>query len=99
SRKGEATFFEPNDGSCGGKYGDMKTGLVALSDKLMKGKSPNTEYCGRTIQITRGGKVATAVVADTCPECPEGNIDLDLQTFEKLGTEDEGRIPVTWCFV
>ncbi|KAJ3333731.1 hypothetical protein HDU76_004543 [Blyttiomyces sp. JEL0837] len=40
-----------------------------------------------------------AVVADECPECPPGALDLSPTLFGKLAPLDEGVIPITWTEV
>jgi expansin (peptidoglycan-binding protein) len=49
--------------------------------------------CGQKLVITNDitGKTYTAKVADECPTCDEGSLDMSIALFEKLGgTRDEG---------
>ncbi|RKP14975.1 RlpA-like double-psi beta-barrel-protein domain-containing protein-containing protein, partial [Piptocephalis cylindrospora] len=97
--KGMITFFTPDDGACGMDDKDPNMGTIAISEKLFGDTShPNTKYCGRKVSITSShGKTVTALIRDACPSCDEGHLDLDLDTFKKLGcTEDEGEADVTW---
>lgn len=41
----------------------------------------------------------TATVADTCPGCEWGAIDLSEAAFLQLGTLDQGVLPLSWHYV
>ena len=49
--------------------------------------------CGRTMKGTApNGKSVTVKVADTCPGCAPGSVDLTPAAFKKLASLDVGRI-------
>ena len=44
------------------------------------------------------GKSVTATVADLCPGCGAGGVDLTPVAFEQLADLSVGRIEVTWDY-
>ena len=55
--------------------------------------------CGRQMVVSVGGKSVTVTVADTCPSCAPGSVDLSPAAFHKLAPSEEGSLfPVTWSF-
>ncbi|KAK0526229.1 hypothetical protein OC834_000105 [Tilletia horrida] len=96
SYSGDATYYYQYGvaGSCGVYHADSDV-IVALSSSQM---SP--DLCGRTIRVSRPGyNDIYPTVADTCPGCGYGSIDLSTGAFDQIGAEAEGRIQVTWDFV
>lgn len=91
---GQATWFQQNGnpGHCG-QYNSDSTKLVALPSAIYD----NGSHCGKTVRITRvdTGKTVDAIVADSCPTCPNSNGDLDLSVgaFNSLGSPGEGVLP------
>jgi hypothetical protein len=75
---GIATFFTQNGnaGNCGQVHQDSEH-VVALPTSTYA----NGAHCGKKIAIVDRdtGKSATAIVADSCPTCPDPN-SLDLST-------------------
>ena len=45
------------------------------------------------------GKRITIRVADRCPECPPGAIDLSREAFTRLAPAITGRIDITWRLI
>ncbi|EFR04248.1 Mrsp1 [Nannizzia gypsea CBS 118893] len=85
-------------GSCGAVHGDGDY-IVALGPHYMKG--PNSPYCGRRIfaKNTNTGKSVTVTVADTCPTCGPGDVDLALGPWKALtNNAAPGVFPVSWHF-
>ncbi|GAA5907833.1 RlpA-like double-psi beta-barrel domain-containing protein [Sporobolomyces salmoneus] len=96
SYSGQATFYSQggNAGSCGQVNGDYSA-IVALNAVQMNGSQ-----CGQwvTIKNTQNGKTVSAKVADTCPGCSYGSLDLSMGVFASLGDYDQGVLPITWSF-
>ncbi|KAI9219758.1 hypothetical protein BC828DRAFT_406410 [Blastocladiella britannica] len=97
-KRGEATFYNPGGGygSCGNLLQDTQL-VVAL---------PAVDYasgaaiCGSCVKISYGGSSVSATVADKCPECATGDVDMTPAVFTALfgaGSASRGRIAgVTW---
>ncbi|EGG01149.1 uncharacterized protein MELLADRAFT_79073 [Melampsora larici-populina 98AG31] len=99
---GWATFFtqEGRPGACGQVHKDSDT-IVALDFRRYGNLDEISQYCNRTVQITRisTGKTITATVADACPTCKNKNsLDLSEGAFQKLATKDEGMVSIKWKF-
>lgn len=99
---GWATFFtqEGRPGACGQVHKDSDT-IVALDFRRYGNMDEISQYCNRTVQITRisTGKTITATVADACPTCKNKNsLDLSEGAFQKLATKDEGMVSIKWKF-
>ena len=71
---GRATFYSQGGaaGSCG-NYASDSDYVVAVNAAQM-----NSGWCGKTVKVTNtaNGKSITATVADTCPGCGYGSLDL-----------------------
>ncbi|GAA5885069.1 hypothetical protein JCM16303_006389 [Sporobolomyces ruberrimus] len=94
---GQATFYSQGGsaGSCGSVAGDYDM-VVAMSSSF----GGYNQYCGRTVNIrnTQNGKTISARVADTCPGCGYGSLDLSMGAFGALGSYDQGVLPISWSF-
>lgn len=97
---GDITFYDAGLGSCGWTTDGSSEYVVALSHLLIGEKSNDNPYCGRMIEVTRGGKSVKAKVVDKCMGCAHDNVDLSRVAFNELAHEDEGRVPgCSWRFV
>ncbi|GAA6023688.1 hypothetical protein JCM11491_005273 [Sporobolomyces phaffii] len=98
SYSGQATWFtqDGNPGSCG-KWNNDNTPLVALNQAMVNsmGNKCNSYV---TIRNSNNGKTVRAVVADTCPGCGWGSLDLSLGAFKAIGDLNAGVLPITWSF-
>ncbi|CEH17191.1 barwin-like endoglucanase [Ceraceosorus bombacis] len=96
---GDGTFYATGLGACGWTNKDSDY-IVAVSQDLYNtfGLSNDSKVCGRKITAHRGSKSVTVTVSDACPGCAWGSLDFSPAAFKALGTEDEGRIPITWTF-
>ncbi|VDB89363.1 unnamed protein product [Peniophora sp. CBMAI 1063] len=96
---GQATFYyqEGGFGSCGQQNSDSAL-IAALSAADI---APGGGDCGRRIEIvnTANGKSVVAAVEDTCPGCPSHSLDLSVATFDAIGDESSGIIPIEYKFL
>ncbi|ODN92817.1 hypothetical protein L198_05613 [Cryptococcus wingfieldii CBS 7118] len=62
----------------------------------------DSDHCGDTVTITNteNGNTATARVADECPGCDSGSLDMSPGLFGALNDDDydEGVFAITWSF-
>ncbi|BGP29342.1 hypothetical protein JCM10296v2_001081 [Rhodotorula toruloides] len=95
---GKATYYYQYGvaGSCGNNNSDDSY-IIALSYTQVDGGS----HCGQKVQITNtaNGQSIEATVADTCPGCQWGSIDLSVAAFKALGSLDSGVLPIQWSYV
>jgi hypothetical protein len=101
---GDMTYYTPGLGSCGETNTDSDS-IVALAEDMMLANwpSPNNPnanpLCGKSITISWQGKTATATIADTCPGCANGGLDLTPSLFQEFAPLSEGRLTgMTWSF-
>jgi hypothetical protein len=87
------TFYNAetgNAGSCGS--------LILNSDFIVAVNliQMDPSLCYQKIQITYAGKTATATVADSCPACPMGGLDLTEGLFSFFAPHSVGVIYGDW---
>lgn len=89
---GQATYFyqNGNPGSCGNWNSDDAV-IVAVNSAQM-----NSGLCGQPVWIQHNGKTIQATVADTCPTCDSGSLDLSVGAFQQLSGLDAGMVPINW---
>ncbi|BGP36343.1 hypothetical protein JCM10449v2_000243 [Rhodotorula kratochvilovae] len=94
---GKGTWFTQNGvaGSCGKKNSDS-TLLVAMNSPQVSGG----KHCGRYVTLTNtaNGKSVRALVADECPGCAYGSLDLSTAAFKAISNLDAGVIPIKWTW-
>jgi rare lipoprotein A (peptidoglycan hydrolase) len=90
ANNGMATWYRQNGnaGSCGQFHSDDDH-VVALR---------SGSHCGDRVTIQHNGKTTHATVADTCPTCGDGQIDLSRGAFGALADYSQGEIDITWWF-
>lgn len=101
---GKATFYdtEMSQGNCGwwSTNGDH---IVALNTAQYGNTDEVSHYCGRLLRVVnkQNGKVRHAVVADSCPTCEAGDLDMSKGLFADLngGNMDEGIFPIEWSVI
>ncbi|KAE8231475.1 hypothetical protein CF326_g3508 [Tilletia indica] len=94
THRGIATWYgQQSRGACGQWHvnSDM---IVAISGNHFK-----MSMCGRTVAVTSRGKTIYAKVADECPGCPSGSLDISRGMFKKYANLDVGVLPISWRFV
>ncbi len=100
---GEMTYY--NDvgyGACGTPIDASSQYLVAVSYQWWTAANPNNDpLCsGISVQVTYGGKTLTLPVADKCPTCDAGHIDLSQPAFAEFAPLGTGVVTgITWQFV
>ncbi|CCO33209.1 hypothetical protein BN14_07282 [Rhizoctonia solani AG-1 IB] len=90
---GDATWFYPGLGACGGTNNQWEH-VVALNSPQWN----NGANCWRSITIQANGKQVPAAIVDLCPECAWGSLDLAPALFQQFASLDAGRIGITWWF-
>jgi len=93
-QSGEATYYVANGtGACG--FAITNDQLVAA----MNGAQYSKATCGKCVEVT--GPLGSVVVriADKCPGCKSGDLDLSQSAFQKIAKLSAGRVPITWHFV
>lgn len=101
---GTATWYSAgvSEGNCGW-WSTNADHIVALNSDQYGSTDKVSEHCGRLIRITNkiNNKVVHAVVADSCPTCSYGSLDLSKGLFSALtdGDLDIGEFPISWSFI
>ncbi|KAK0544013.1 hypothetical protein OC846_006212 [Tilletia horrida] len=91
---GIATWYgQQSMGACGRwhKNSDM---IIAIS-----GQHYRQSMCGRRVAVTHAGKTIIATVADECPECPSGNLDISRGMFARWADLGVGELAISWHFI
>lgn len=102
---GDATFFAPGLGACGGTNSD--TDYIAAASKILYeefeggNSNPNkAPICGKKGIATYQGKSVTFTIVDQCPPCARGSLDFSPSAFKELADLDVGRLKgMTWHFI
>ena len=56
--------------------------------------------CGRKMRVTYGDKSIVVTVADTCPGCAVGSLDLTPTAFEQFAPLGVGRLHgISWTLL
>lgn len=101
---GKATWYaaDKSEGNCGW-WSTNADHIVALNAHQYGSTDKKSEHCGKLIRIVneKNKKVIHAVVADSCPSCEEGSLDLSKGLFSELtdGDMDLGIFPISWSFL
>ncbi|WFD25047.1 hypothetical protein MNAN1_000009 [Malassezia nana] len=101
---GKATWYNSamSEGNCGW-WSTNADHIVALNAPQYGSTDKKSEHCGRLVRIVneKNHKVMHAVVADSCPECSFGSLDLSEGLFSILtdGDMDLGEFPISWSFL
>jgi len=101
---GYATFFYQggNPGACGQYHGDGD--MIVAIDQARWGSSSfggGSNTCGKwvTITNTNNGRSVSAMIADVCPTCTNGNsLDLSVGAFNAIASESDGMVPISYHF-
>ncbi|KAK8858922.1 hypothetical protein IAR55_003153 [Kwoniella newhampshirensis] len=94
---GTATFFDAGLGACGWTNSNSDY-IVAVNSNQYDGSK-----CGNKIWLWNPStqKMAFPTVADECPSCSHGDLDLSTGLFEFLsdGNMDEGVFQMKWGYM
>ncbi|KAK1925007.1 RlpA-like double-psi beta-barrel-protein domain-containing protein-containing protein [Papiliotrema laurentii] len=96
SFNGRATFYDVGLGACGWTN-SANDYIVALNTPQYGGGYPGPN-CGRSITITANGVTVQATIADQCPGCPYGALDMSRGLFTRFASEDAGTFQMTWWY-
>ncbi|KAJ6785565.1 hypothetical protein PWT90_10644 [Aphanocladium album] len=91
---GHATYYEPNGhaGNCGWGI-DTNSWAVALPSHAYR-----SDLCGKGINVRHNGKTLRGYIADSCPTCAPGDIDLARGLFTQFADTSVGVIDVDWWY-
>jgi expansin (peptidoglycan-binding protein) len=97
TRIGQATYYTTADGSGNCSFDPSP-------NDLMIGAMNATDYagaaaCGACATLDGPSGSVTIRIVDQCPECPQGNIDLSPEAFDKIAVRSQGRVPISWKYV
>jgi expansin (peptidoglycan-binding protein) len=97
---GEANRFEGEiSGSCGSTETDDSLS-VALNAAQYGAMGQKSQHCGRSVRITHGDQSVDAVVADCCPDCDFGDLDVTEAVYQALGgSGDMVALDIRWQFI
>lgn len=93
---GEGTYYDADgSGNCSfpATPGDL---MVAAMNEL---DYAGSAVCGACVAIDGPEGSVTVRIVDRCPECPQGDIDMSPQAFEKISPLEAGRVPISWRYV
>ncbi|TFK78656.1 hypothetical protein K466DRAFT_668368 [Polyporus arcularius HHB13444] len=103
---GDATFYTAGVGSCGFTNTDadfiVAVDVATITSFPGAGANPNANpMCGRQLVVTGpDGNSVTVTVADTCPTCAPGSVDLTPTAFQQLASLDVGRLHgISWTLI
>lgn len=96
TRTGDATMYYYNKvGNCTLDPLPEGTFLVAMNGV----DYADARLCGAYLEATGPRGTIRVIVADQCPECRSGDLDLNLPAFQALTGESTGRFPVSWRII
>src|ERR1044071_905274 len=95
TRTGDGTYYAADgSGACSfdASPGDLMVAALNAQDWA------GSNWCGACADVEGPNGKVRIRIADECPECKSGDLDLSPQAFEKLAPLDRGRIPISWTF-
>ncbi|KAJ3208690.1 hypothetical protein HDU67_006596 [Dinochytrium kinnereticum] len=99
---GRGTYYDTSTilagsdlGACQLHPSDIRADLIVALNQVQWAGSA---LCGMCVSITVPGSIknVTAIVADMCPGCQRGALDLSQFAFEKLAPASRGVISLAW---
>ena len=92
---GEATHYELAAGGMGNcSYPSPPAGQLYVA--LSPSEYGAAAACGSYLQVSGPDGSVTVEVADQCPECQAGHIDLSEQAFARIAPLNAGLVPVSY---
>ncbi|WAS97031.1 expansin EXLX1 family cellulose-binding protein [Nannocystis punicea] len=93
---GEATYYSA-DGSGNCSFdADPGEPMVAAMNTVDYAASA---ACGACVAIDGPDGSIIVRIVDSCPGCPQGDIDLSEGAFPKIAAKELGRVPISWRYV
>lgn len=96
-RTGEATFYDFADGSGNCSFDPTPNDLMVAA--MNQVDYAGSAVCGACAHIRGPSGEVTVRIVDRCPECPEGDIDLSPEAFDRIAERRLGRVDISWHFV
>lgn len=93
---GQGTFYNY---SGGGNCSFPKPYTTLYSAALNNSQYANADLCGACAEITGVKGTITVSLEDKCPECMQGDIDLEADAFPFIDEPVNGRVPIRWKIV
>ncbi|OCF36537.1 hypothetical protein I316_01787 [Kwoniella heveanensis BCC8398] len=93
---GRATYYAVGLGACGW-HNNPSDFIVAQNSAQYGGGYPGPN-CGRSITISYGGKQVSATIADECPTCDYGGLDLSEGLFTQFADTGAGVFYMSWWY-
>jgi expansin len=94
--RGRTTFYDADgSGNCSFPKSPNNLDVVALN----KPQYGSADLCGACLEVTGPKGTITVRVVDSCPECPEGALDLSASAFAKLEAPVKGVFTSNWKVV
>lgn len=90
---GRGSWYDPGLGGCG------TTNTASQLVVAIPQQNFSSAQCGKTVQVTYGGKSVIAKVADSCPACGANDLDLSPAVFQALAPLAVGVEPITWKYM
>ncbi len=96
---GEGTAYGGIAGSSGGHCGIPVEAGDIYHAAMNHIQYANSDACGTCVRILGPKGEVTLKIADECPECKFGDIDMTTGVFPQLAEWKEGRIKIKWQYV
>jgi len=103
-KRGDGTFYNTYGGygACGVPLSDNEA-ICAISmhmyDSTSTDGNPNhAGACGQCVTVTSAKGSVNCKVMDRCEGCQDADIDMTPMVFNQVGSQNDGRIPVTWSY-
>lgn len=91
---GSATWYNASGpGAC--SFSNKDTLVAALN----RNDYNRSQACGAFVNVVGPRGDVTVMVADICPGCSDGSLDLSKQAFKKIAKLSDGRVKIQWRFV
>ncbi|WVQ98683.1 hypothetical protein IAU59_005814 [Kwoniella sp. CBS 9459] len=93
---GRATYYAVGLGACG--WHNVASDFIVAQNSAQYGGGYPGPNCGRSITISYGGKQVSATIADECPTCDYGGLDLSEGLFTQFADTGAGVFYMSWWY-